>query len=116
MTRVCLHCVLARALRAESARLHEAGISIVVGHTDAVLLPQLGSTLYRELRGLLHAAGEVATGGTLKLTVLALPGKSHVEVTAAVRTAERARVLKRAFARHVEGTLERGFPETLAFV
>ena len=103
VTRTCLHCALGRALRAESAA------------SEPTWLPIEGGRLYRELRGLLREARETARRGLVKLAVLDLPGKSHVEVTAVVRSPRgKARVLSRAFPRQTLDLLGAGFAEQLA--
>ena len=112
--RVCLHCVLARALRAEADSLGLGGRRpILLAHTDSVLLPHVGAVLYRALRSLLQEAATAPGDAPVRLAVRALAGKSHVEVTATVGSGRAVRVLARAFPRHVEGTLERGFLEGL---
>ena len=111
MGRVCLHCVLARALRAEAEILHERGLEVKLGPSQAVFLPGSGSTTYRRLRSLLREAATQTNGDRLKLSVLDLPGKSHVEVTATFATALGARVLSRAFPLHDPAMLARGFAE-----
>lgn len=112
MSRVCLHCVLARALRAESRTLTERGLEVKLGPSEAVFLPGSGAKTYRRLRSLLREAAAQASGDRLKLSVLDLPGKSHVEVTATFATALGARVLSRAFPLHDPAALARGFAET----
>ena len=109
MARICLHCVLARALRAEVQTL--AGLQVKLGPSAAVFLPGPGAMVYRRLRSLLREAAAHASGDRLKLSVLDLPGKSHVEVTATFATAIGARVLSRAFPLHDPATLARGFAE-----
>src|SRR5437773_4859815 len=82
MARICLHCVLARALRAEAGILAARGLEVKLGPSEAVFLPGSGVKTYRRLRSLLREAAAQASGERLKLSVLDLPGKSHVEVTA----------------------------------
>ena len=109
MARICLHCVLARALKAEAHTL--AGLGVKLGPSAAVFLPGPGAGVYRRLRSLLREAAAQARGDRLKLSVLDLPGKSHVEVTATFATAIGARVLSRAFPLHDPAELARGFAE-----
>jgi len=109
MARICLHCVLARALKAELQTLAGRGLEVKLGPSAAVFLPGAGATIYRRLRSLLREAAAEATGDRLKLAVLDLPGKSHVEVTATVATAIGARVLSRTFPLHDPAMLARGF-------
>ena len=109
----CLHCALARALKRESASLAARGVMVSMGRSEPVWLPLPGARIYRALRRLLHAANGRAEGTWLKLTVIDLPGKSHVEVTATVPVARGSRVLAAAFPRHVPGTLAGGFAEAL---
>ena len=111
MSRICLHCVLARVLRAELAHLTERGLQVKVGPSAAVFLPGSGTSVYRRLRSLLREAAVAATGDRIKLAVLDLPGKSHVEVTATFASAVGARVLSRAFPLHDPATLAHGFAE-----
>jgi hypothetical protein len=84
---------------------------VKLGPSEAVFLPGSGAIPYRRLRALLREAAAQARGDRLKLTVLGLPGKSHVEVTASFATALGARVLSRAFPLHDPATLARGFAE-----
>src|SRR5689334_23709972 len=107
-TQSCLHCALARALKRESSDLAASGLTVSMGKSEAVWLPLPGARLYRALRRLLHDARLAAEGASLKLTVIDLLGKSHVEVTATVPVGRGARVLGTAFPRHVPGTLGRG--------
>jgi hypothetical protein len=109
MARICLHCVLARALKAEVHTL--AGLEVKVGPSAAVFLPGSGATIYRQVRSLLREAAALAKGDRLKLSVLDLPGKSHVEMTATFATAVGARVLSRTFPLHDPTMLARGFAE-----
>ena len=116
MTRTCLHCALRRALRAESAACRESELVVELRNSEPTWLPIEGGRLYRELRGLLREAREAARRGLVKLVVLDLPGKSHVEVTAVVRAPGRkARVLSRAFPRQTVEVLGGGFAEQLAY-
>jgi hypothetical protein len=111
VSRICLHCVLARALRAEAPTLAERGLEVKLGPSEAVFLPGSGQKAYRRLRSLLREAAAQTNGDRLKLTVLDLPGKSHVEVTATFATAFGARVLSRAFPLQDPAMLARGFAE-----
>jgi len=111
-SRSCLHCALARALGDEAAALEAAGLSVTLGRSDPVWLPVRGAVLYRALRRLLRDARTDAARGAIRLTVVDLTGKSHVEVTAAVPSGRGARVLSRAFPRFELGLLGRGFAET----
>lgn len=109
----CLHCALARALKRESSALAERGVTVSMGRSEPVWLPLPGSRIYRALRRLLATARVHAEGPSLKLTVIDLVGKSHVEVTATVPFGRGSRVLGTAFPRHVPGTLGGGFAEAL---
>jgi hypothetical protein len=111
--RSCLHCARARALRAEADALGGRGLAVSIGRSEAVWLPLPGMRIYRVLRRLLRDARDAAERGPLKLAVIDLPGKTHVEVTACVRRGRGVRVLGAAFARHAPGTLARGFAESL---
>lgn len=111
MERTCLHCALARALRAEAPALAARGLSATLGRSDPVWLPISGARLYRALRRLLRTAEAQADAPPVKLAVLDLPGKSHVEVTATVHVGHASRVLRCAFPRHAAGTLAFGFAE-----
>jgi hypothetical protein len=115
MSRSCLHCALARALRAESTAFAARGLALSFTRSDPVWLPAAGGRLYRGIRRLLRDARERADAGTVKLVVVDLPGKSHVEVTATVRRGRGAVVLACAFPRHRPGTLAAGFVEGLPF-
>jgi len=115
VTRTCLHCALGRALRAESVAFPDGELVLTLRCSEATWLPIEGGRLYRELRGLLREARETARRGLVKLAVLDLPGKSHVEVTAVVRSpGQKARVLSRAFPRQTLDLLGAGFAEQLA--
>jgi hypothetical protein len=109
--RTCLHCALARALRAESATLTARGLALHFERTEPVWLPVSGMRLYRGVRSLLRQAAAHGEPGMVKLVVLALTGKSHVEVTATVPVPSGARVFAIAFPRFVPATLARGFAE-----
>jgi hypothetical protein len=111
MTRSCLHCSLSRALEAEwTGQL--AGPIVRIGRSDPLWLPIPGRHVYRALRRLLHAARQEAAD-TLKLTVLDLPGKSHVEVMATVGLEGHSRSRSIHFPRHDPARLPAGFAETL---
>jgi hypothetical protein len=112
--RTCLHCALARALRAETATLAARGLLLHFERTEPVWLPVSGMRLYRGVRRLLRQAVVHGQPGTVKLVVLTLTGKSHVEVTATVPGPDGARVFAVAFPRYVPGTLARGFAEGIA--
>ena len=115
VTRTCLHCALGRALRAESAASGGGELVLTLRSSEPTWLPVSGTALYRELRGLLREARDATRRGVVKLAVLDLPGKSHVEVTAVVRSPGRkARVLSRAFPRQALELLGGGFAEQLA--
>jgi len=111
MTRTCLHCVLARVLRAEADALRERGLEVRLGPSEAVLLPAAGAATYRTVRALLRAAIADAAGPRIRLAVVDQAGKSHVEVTAVFADARRTRVLSCAFPRHDPGALAGGFAE-----
>jgi hypothetical protein len=113
MERSCLHCALARALRAESEAYRATGLTLSFTRSDPVWLPAPGMRLYRAVRRLLQMARVRADGGGVKLAVVDLPGKSHVEVTATVPVGRGTRVLALSLPRHAPGTLARGFAETL---
>jgi hypothetical protein len=114
MTRTCLHCALARALQSEADALAAQGLAVTFTRSDPVWLPTSGTRLYRGVRRLLQAARAASTGPGVKLAVVDLPGKSHVEVIATVTTATGTRVFSCAFARHASGTLAGGFAEGTA--
>jgi hypothetical protein len=111
VSRTCLHCALARALRAEV--LAPGGpLRVQLGRSDPVWLPIEGRTLYRAIRALLREARTEAED--VKLAVVDLAGKSHVEVTAVVRRTDgRSQVLGRAFPRFDPRMLARGFAEAV---
>ncbi len=111
MTRTCLHCVLARVLRAEADALRERGLEVRLGPSEAVLLPAAGAATYRTVRALLRAAIADAAGPRIRLAVVDQAGKSHVELTAVFADARRTRVLSCAFPRHDPGALAGGFAE-----
>ena len=105
----CLHCVIVRVLRVESEHLAARGVEVTLRRSEPVWLPRSGASVYRRLRRFLASALEVAATGSIKLSVIDLPGKSHVEVTATLVSAAGPRVLASAFPRHAPGTLARGF-------
>jgi len=108
--RTCLHCALARALRAET--LAPGSLRVHLGRSDPVWVPVPGQRVYRAIRALLREAGREADD--VKLAVVDLVGKSHVEVTAVARRPDgSSRVFVRAFPRFAPGTLARGFAEAL---
>ena len=111
MDRSCLHCALARALRAESPGFARRGLTLAFARSEPVWLPQPGMRLYRDVRRLLRRAWAAADRGTVKLSVVDLPGKSHVELTATVAAGRGSSVLRCAFPRHADGTLASGFSE-----
>jgi hypothetical protein len=110
--RSCLHCALARALRAEAPAFAARGLEIRLSRSEAVFLPASGAVIYRRLRQLLAAARRAAARGPVKLSVLDLPGKSHVEVTATVAGKDRWQILACDFPHHDPATLPAGFRET----
>jgi len=114
VTRHCLHCALARALRAEADTLLAHGLAVALGRSEPVWLPVPGMTLYRHLRRLLRDAEALGERGTLRLAVVDLPGKPHVEVLAVVRRAGHGVVLGRTFPRQLAAPLAGGFLEGLA--
>ena len=111
MDRACLHCALGRALRAEAEALSAHGLALHFERTEPVWLPVPGMRLYRGLRRLLRQATTHGRPGVLKLAILALAGKSQVEVTAAVPVRGGTRVFAVAFPQYVPGMLARGFVE-----
>ena len=112
MTRSCLHCSLARAVEAEWGGTL-SGPVLRIGRSDPLWLPISGGRVYRQLRGLLRAARRQGAD-SLKLVVLDLPGKSHVEVVATVgRHGDRTRSLSVLLPRHVTGSLAAGFAEAV---
>lgn len=110
-SRSCLHCALARALRAEAAAFNASGLDVRLSRSEPVFLPIAGGTLYRGLRRLLTAARTTAERSPVKLAVLDLVGKSHVEVTATVLCGRTSRVLSCAFPCSDPATLAGGFVE-----
>lgn len=111
--RACLHCALGRAIRAEAKGIAARGLEVRLSLVDPVLLPIRGARIYRVLRRLLRDAALAAEPGLLKIAVVALTGKSHVEVTTACRAARGTRLASRAFPLFVPGALAGGFAESL---
>jgi hypothetical protein len=109
--RSCLHCALARALGDEADDLLRRRVVVTFSRSEAVWLPIPGSRIYRGIRKLLQRAAAVGDGNTVRLSVVDLPGKAHVEVTAAVLAGAHAAVFACAFPRFVAATLPRGFAE-----
>jgi len=113
-TRACLHCALARALRAESAALARRGLEVRLSVVDPILLPMRGARVYRALRRLLREAELAAQPpGPLKVAIIMLRGKSHAEVTATFPVGRRAVIRSCAFPLFVPGALAGGFAEAL---
>jgi len=110
--RTCLHCALLRALRAETPALERRGVTVVFGRSDAVWLPISGTRLYRGIRRLLRDATTAVQDRRVRLAVVDLVGKPHVDVMATVLEPPGARVFRVAFARVVDGRLAGGFAET----
>ena len=110
MARSCLHCSLARAVEVEwDGPL--AGPVVRIGRSEPLWLPLSGAKVYREIRRLLLAVRK-QTADSLKLSVLDLPGKSHVEVVATFnRRGERTRSLSVALPRYEAARLAAGFAE-----
>jgi hypothetical protein len=54
--RTCLHCALARVLRAEAPALAARGVTVTMGRSDPVWLPISGTRVYRGVRRVLRAA------------------------------------------------------------
>jgi len=111
MTRVCLHCVLDRALRAEHDAFAARRLDPRLGRMEAVFLPVPAAEVYRGVRDLLRRARALADRSPVKLSVLALVGKSHVELTATVLRGAGSRVLSCAFPTSDVATLGGGFAE-----
>ena len=109
--RACLHCALARALGDEADELLRRRVVVTFGRSEAVWLPIAGARIYRELRRLLRRAASVGQDTTVRLNVIDLTGKAHVEVTAAVLTGGHAAVFSCAFPRFVGSALPSGFVE-----
>jgi len=109
--RSCLHCALARALRAEGPAFAAGRLSVTFARSEPVWLPVSGTRLYRGVRRVLADARTHAVRSPVKLAVIDLPGKSEVEVTATALGRVGARVFRCAFPRYLPGTLVRGFAE-----
>jgi hypothetical protein len=111
--RTCLHCALVRALRAEMPALARRGVTVVVGRSDAVWLPIPGTQIYRGIRHLLREATTAVADRRLRVAVVDLVGRAHVDVMATVLEPSRARVFQVAFPRVVGAHLPGGFAETI---
>jgi hypothetical protein len=109
--RACLHCALARALGDEADELLRRRVVVTFGRSEPVWLPIPGARIYRVLRRLLRQAAAVGEGHTVRLNVIDLTGKAHVEVTAAALAGAHAAVFTCAFPRFVAAALPRGFAE-----
>jgi hypothetical protein len=109
--RTCLHCALARALGDEADTLLRRGVVVTFARSEPVWLPIPGSRIYRRLRHLLRRAASIGEGHTVRLNVIDLAGKAHVEVTAAALAGAHATVFTCAFPRFVGATLPLGFDE-----
>lgn len=90
------------------------GVILTFERSEPVWLPVSGARLYRGVRHLLREAAAAAVPGAAKLAVVALAGKSQVEVIATVSVRGGSRVLAVAFPCYVPGTLSRGFAEGIA--
>ncbi len=108
MMRTCLHCVLVRVLIAEGDALHARGLEVRLGPSEGVFLPGSARATYRTVRGLLRTAMAQAAGPHIRLALLTLAGKSHVEVTAAFAAPRGMRVLSCAFPRYDPAALVGG--------
>jgi hypothetical protein len=104
---------LARALGDEAELLTRRGVVVTFGRSEAVWLPIAGARIYRGLRHLLRQAAAVGQGHTVRLNIIDLAGKAHVEVTAAALAGARAHVFTCAFPRFVASSLPLGFAEGL---
>ena len=111
--RTCLHCALARALRAEAPALSARGVTVTMGRSDPVWVPIAGGRVYRGIRRVLRAAAAVTERHVVRLAVIDLLGKPEVEVTATALVPPRAHVFRAGFARVVAGPLPGGFDEGL---
>ena len=109
--RACLHCALARALGDEADELLRRRVVVTFGRSEPVWLPIPGARIYRVLRRLLRQAAAVGEGHIVRLNVIDLTGKAHVEVTAAALAGAHAAVFACAFPRFVASALPRGFDE-----
>jgi hypothetical protein len=110
-SRACLHCALARALSTEADAYASRGLELRLTRSEPVWLPVRGATIYRGIVRLLQRARDEAAGGSVRLAVLSLPGKTHVEVTAVVASERGHRVLACAFPQFVAARLAGGFSE-----
>jgi hypothetical protein len=107
----CLHCSLARAVEAEW-RGGAVGPVVRIGRSEPLWLPVSGARVYRTLRELLRSVRADAAD-SLKLAVLDLPGKSHVEVMATIaRAGGRARSVSVRLPRYEATRLAGGFAES----
>jgi len=108
--RVCVHCVLARAIVYVSRR---DGVTLSVRSSlEPCIAPIRAGTLYRSIRALLTADLESLPARPAFVEVRLLGGTHpfvDVYVTTTVRDVVSTRML--SIARHCEGTLEGGFPE-----
>jgi hypothetical protein len=109
--RTCLHCALARVLRAEAPALEARGVTVTMGRSDPVWVPISGTRVYRGIRRVLREAATVAERHVVRLAVIDLLGKPEVEVTAAALLPDRALVFRAGFARFMGGPLPGGFSE-----
>jgi hypothetical protein len=109
--RACLHCALARALGDEADELVRRRVVVTFGRSEAVWLPIPGARIYRGLRHLLRRAAVAGEGHTVRLNIIDLAGKAHVEVTAAVLAGAHAQVFTCMFPRFVAASLLLGFDE-----
>jgi hypothetical protein len=107
----CLHCILSRALRAETPAFEARGIAVKIVPAEPIWLPAPGGSTYRALRRLLASTRIPAQSGPIKLTLLNMLGRPHVEVLAVVTVGRSFRTLACTFPRHVPGTLDAGFAE-----
>ena len=110
-SRACLHCALARALSAEADAYAARGLELRLSRSEPVWLPVRGAAIFRGIVRLLQRARAEATEGPVRLAVLQLPGKAHVEVTAVVAGPHGHRVLACAFPQFVASRLAGGFAE-----
>jgi hypothetical protein len=113
LRRTCLHCILGRVLRSEVPKFEAVGLSVMIGHLEPLWLPLPAPFVYRSIRRLLRSARVSADRPRVRVTVVNMLGKAHVEVLVPIRCGRDVRVLTTAFARHVAGTLDGGFTEGL---
>lgn len=111
LQRSCLHCALARALSTEADAYAGRGLELRLSRSEPVWLPVRGATIYRGIVALLRRARDEAAGSPVRLAVLALPGKTHVEVTAVVTADRGHRVFACSFPQFVAARLSGGFSE-----